>query len=300
MKDRDLDEFGSIFKRAIIPTIEVSAIEIRDVVVLFDFSDRGSSCMRAARELLERFDCRVSCRFLLREADAQSEQDARALLEEAGASQGEVIRGDPAAHIVKLTKEDKPSLIIAPAPLRPHETRAETVVEGEFVDSLLIATAIPTLLVREPFDGSPFKCILANIPGGRHDLIEQFSFAFALCEPGGTIRLLHVVEDERLKLMAEVLEITPEIETERGSADLLSAIQARMSHLLSGAVRTAKDAAFSVETYIRVGDPFVIVPEEAKGCSLLIVGSHGSHEKFLESRAYELMQRVPHIPMLAL
>ena len=119
MKDRDLDEFGSIFKRAIIPTIEVSAIEIRDVVVLFDFSDRGSSCMRAARELLERFDCRVSCRFLLREADAQSEQDARALLEEAGASQGEVIRGDPAAHIVKLTKEDKPSLIIAPAPLRP-------------------------------------------------------------------------------------------------------------------------------------------------------------------------------------
>ena len=300
MKDRDLDEFGSIFQRAIIPTIEVSAIEIRDVVVLFDFSDRAPSCMRAARELAQRFDCRVSCRFLLRDADAQWEQDARGLLEEARVSQGEIIRGDPAAHIVKITTEDKPSLIIAPAPLRAHETSAETVVEGEFVDSLLVATAIPTLLVREPFQGSPFGCILAKIPGGRHDLIEQFSFAFALCEPGGTIRLLHVVDEGRLKLLAEVLEVAPEIETERGSADLLSAIQARMSHLLQGAVRTAKDAAFSVETSIRVGDPFVIVPEEAAGCSLLIVGSHGSHEEFLDSRAYGLMQRVPHIPVLAL
>ena len=108
------------------------------------------------------------------------------------------------------------------------------------------------------------------------------------------------LKEERLKLMAEVLEITPGIETERGSADLLSAIQARMSHLLQGAVRTAKNAAFSVETSIRVGDPFVLVPEEAKGCSLLIVGSHESHEDFLDSRAYELMQRVPHIPVLAL
>ena len=153
MKDRELDEFGSIFRRAIIPTIEVSAIEIRVVVVLFDFSDRGSSCMRAARELVERFDCRVSCRFLLREADARWERDARGLLEEARALPGEVIRGAPAAHIVRITKEDKPSLIIAPAPLRAHEMSAETVVEGGFVDSLLVATAIPTLLVREPLPG---------------------------------------------------------------------------------------------------------------------------------------------------
>ena len=41
MRERDLDEFSSLFQRSIIPTIEVARIEIRDIVVIADFDERS-------------------------------------------------------------------------------------------------------------------------------------------------------------------------------------------------------------------------------------------------------------------
>ena len=73
-----------------------------------------------------------------------------------------------------------------------------------------------------------------------------------------------------------------------------------MDHLLQGAIRAAKDAPFRVESDIEVGDPFVIVPQQARDFSLLIVGSQSSHEEFLSSRAYELIRRLPDVTVLAL
>ena len=178
MRERDLDEFGSLFKRSIIPTIEVEKIEIRDVVILLDFSDRVAGCIELGRALQKRFGCSVSSRFLLRDADRDFESDARDIIEKCGAPAPTIVGGDPATHIKRLTEEDKPSLIVAPAPLRAHERSEAAAVDGEFIDALLVATSIPTLLVREPVNAWPFQRILAKIPGGRHDLIEQFSFAF--------------------------------------------------------------------------------------------------------------------------
>ena len=97
--------------------------------------------------------------------------------------------------------------------------------------------------------------------------------------------------------LAEALEVVPEVDSH---ADLLGAIETRMDHLLRGAVRTARDAAFTVEADIEVGDPFEIVPKQAKDFSVLILGSQTSHREFLESRAYALMERIPDISVLAL
>lgn len=285
MKERDLDEFGSIFQRAIIPTIEVSRIAIPDIVVLADGSETAAACGRIAQHLRDRFGSRVCVHYLRNPGDLPAD-DHR------------VVEGDPLAHLRHITDEEKPSLIIAPAPL--HLDDADDGGLGELVDALLVATSIPTLLVRGTPDASLFQRILAKIPGGRHELIEQFSVAFALCGAGGTIRLLHVVNEQDVQRLADVLEVTPEIDTAGGTEELVRAIETRMDHLLRGAIRAAKDAPFRVESDIEVGDPFVIVPEQARDFSLLIVGSQASHEEFLSSRAYELIRRLPDLTVLAL
>jgi hypothetical protein len=298
MRERDLDEFSSLFQRSIIPTIEVARIEIRDIVVIVDFDERSRAGGAIAADLAKRFGARVSVRFLLHPDDEAHAEAARGILDSLPGDERRLVLGDPVAHVHELTEKEKPSLIVSPAPFCLRGKCPEAI--GEFINTLLVSTAIPTLLVRGPPCGPRFDRILAQIPGGRHDLIEQFSFAFALCPPGGLIRLLHVVDQERLAVLAELLEITPEIDTEQGAEELLEAIQTRMDHLIKGAVRTAKDAAFEVEGRVRVGDPFQIVPGEAEGFSLLILGSHASHGEFLESRAYELMRRIPAIALLAL
>jgi len=300
VRERELDEFGSLFQRSVVPTIEVSRIAIRDIVVLVDFSDRGESCGNAARELAGRFGSRVRARFLLHPADADHEDEARALLDAVPADERVVVPGDPAAHLKDLTENERPSLIVAPAPFRLKEASAESAALGEFVDALLVATAIPTLLLRRPTEGSIFARILAKIPGGRTELIEQFSFAFALCRPGGAIRLLHVIDERRIRELAEVLEVAPGIDTREGTEELVSAVQARMDHLLRGAIRTGEGAGFDVSSVLRVGDPFAILPAEVKDATLLIVGSQASHRDFLASRAYHLIQLVPGLPVLAL
>jgi nucleotide-binding universal stress UspA family protein len=285
MKERDLDEFGSIFQRAIIPTIEVDRIAIPDIVVLADASETAAACGRIAQHLRDRFRSRVCVHYLNNPGDLPAD-DHR------------VVEGDPLAHLRRITDEEKPSLIIAPAPLHIGDRDDEGL--GDLVDALLVATSIPTLLVRGTPDASIFQRILAKIPGGRHDLIEQFSVAFALCGAGGTIRLLHIVNEQDVQRLASVLDITPEIETADGVEDLVQAIETRMDHLLRGAIRAAKDAPFHVESDIEVGDPFVIVPQQARDFSLLIVGSQSSHEEFLSSRAYELIRRLPDVTVLAL
>ncbi len=300
MRERQLDEFESLFQRSVIPTIEVEKIDVKDVVVLADFSERAVACGEVGRELKERFGATVSVRFLLHPSDHRHADKAQAIMEQVAGDERRLVEGDLAAHLGQIVDEEKPSLIVAPAPLHLCDESAEAETLGRFIDSLLISTSIPTLLMRSVPEGSVFQTILAKIPGGRHELIEQFSFAFALCRPGGAIHLLHVVEEERLKEISEALEVAPGIDSKAGAEELRSAIETRMDHLLRGAVRTAEDASFDVDAAVRMGDPFDIVPEEAKDCTLLIVGSATSHTEFLESRAYEIIRRIPGLPVLAL
>jgi hypothetical protein len=69
MKERDLDEFGSLFQRAIIPTIEVSRIAIPDIVVLADGSETAAACGRIAQHLRDRFRSRVCVHYLKNPGD---------------------------------------------------------------------------------------------------------------------------------------------------------------------------------------------------------------------------------------
>jgi hypothetical protein len=248
-----LDEFTSVFRRAVIPRIEVSEIAVPRILLLAEGPLAGA-CETVADRLAYRFG-------------------------------SEVVRAD-AGSLARAIEQQRPSTIIAP--------------EDEHTDALLIATPLPTLLIRKPEVDDIFDRIVAKIPGGRTELIEQFSIAFALCTPGGRVKLLHVLERNSVDELAQVLEITPEIDTESGAADLLAAAKTRMDHLLRGAVRTAEGSGITVEADLRTGDPFAIVSEVAQDCSLLIVGSQQSHTEFLESRAYAHMKRTPGVHLLAL
>jgi hypothetical protein len=248
-----LDEFTSVFRRAVIPRIEVSEIRIPRLLLLTQ-GPLGAACEQVAQRLAARFG-------------------------------SEVVRAEPAALRERI-EAVAPSAVIAP--------------EDEHTDALLIATPRPTLIIRKPQVDDIFTRIVAKIPGGRTELIEQFSIAFALCEPGGSVTLLHVLDRDRIEELAAVLEITPDIDTEEGGRELLAAARTRMEHLLRGAVRTAEGGDIEVRADLRVGDPFAIVPEVAKECSLLILGSRRAHTEFLESRAYAHMKRTPGVHLLAL
>jgi len=295
MKERELDEFESMFRRAIIPTIEVEKIGLDSILLLADFGELTPACGIVAARLAVRFGASVSTCFFLHLEDRDERDRAQRVLDALPGS-GEIRVGDPVVELPKLIAERRPSAIVAPEPFHLHCDPNER----DLLDSLLIATPIPTLLIRNPEVDDIFTNIVAKIPGGRTDLIEQFSLAFALCAKGGRVELLHVLEQTRLQELVDLLEITPEVDTEQGAAALLAAAKSRMDHLLKGAVRFADDAAFDVVADLRVGDPFVILPEVARGCSLLILGSQAAHTEFLESRAYALMKAVPGVHVLAL
>ena len=146
MRERELDEFGSLFQRAVIPTIEVEEIEIKDLVVLADFSERAAACGVVAEELKRRFGARVSVRFLLPPGESDHEADARRLVNAVAGDEHRLVEGDPLVHLEEITEREKPSLILAPAPLHLSDDPAESEALGRFIDSLLVATAIPTLL----------------------------------------------------------------------------------------------------------------------------------------------------------
>jgi len=248
-----IDEFESLFRRAIIPRIEVSEIRLPRLLLLAEGALAGA-CEEVAARLAERFGSEI----------------ARA----------------GAATLKSDIEQKRPSAIIAP--------------EDEHTDGLLIATPLPTFILRHERVDDIFRRIVAKIPGGRTELIEQFSLAFALCDPGGSVTLLHVLDEDRIEELAAVLEITPGIDTTQGRRELLASAKARMDHLLRGAVRTAEGRDFRVEADLRVGDPFAIVPEAARDCSLLLLGSQKDHTDFLESRAYAHMKRTPGVHVLAL
>ena len=296
MKERELDEFQSMFRRAIIPTIEVEKIRVESILLLADFGDLTPACGAVTARLVERFGASVSTCFLLHPEDRDEHARAQAVLDALPGDGGEIRVGDPVLELPRLIAERKPGAIVAPEPFHVHCDPNER----DLLDALLIATPIPTLLIRSTDVDGIFGRILAKIPGGRTDLIQQFSIAFALCDAGGRVRLLHVLEDARLEELVRLLEITPEVDTEQGGASLLAAAKTRMDHLLRGAVRTAEGAAFTVEADLRVGDPFAIVPEAVRDCSLLILGSQSAHTEFLESRSYALMKAVPGVHVLAL
>ncbi len=296
MRERELDEFESMFRRAIIPTIEVEQIGLDSILLLADFGELTPACGNVAARLAERFGASVSTCFFLHLEDREERDRAQRVLDALPGGGGEIRVGDPIVELPKLIAERRPGAIVAPEPFHLHCDPNER----DLLDSLLIATPIPTLLIRSTEVDDIFTNIVAKIPGGRTDLIEQFSIAFALCEKGGRVELLHVLEQARLQELVDLLEITPEIDTEEGAAGLLSAAKSRMDHLLKGAVRVADEAAFDVVADLRVGDPFVILPEVARDCSLLILGSQAAHTEFLESRAYALMKAVPGVHVLAL
>ena len=248
-----IDEFTSMFRRAVIPRIEVGEITIPRILLIATGSWAGA-CEKVADGLAARFG-------------------------------SEIVRAD-AASLESAIEREKPSAIVAP--------------QAEFTDALLIATPLPTLIIRKAEVDDIFERIVAKIPDGRTELIEQFSIAFGLCAPGGSVRLLHVLEENRVEQLAQVLELAPEIHTEQGAEEILAAAKTRMDHLLRGAVRTAEGSGIHVEADLRTGDPFEIVAEVAPYCSLLIVGSQQSHTKFLESRAYAHMKRTPGVHLLAL
>lgn len=298
MKNRDLDEFASLFERSVIPAIEVSEIIIPEIVVLADFSDRVPTCAAMAKELATRFGSRVSARFLLRHEDEQHLAEAEEVLQSIEADERLMIAGDMAEHLMRIVDDESPALIVSPASFRGHGEGAGA--DGRFIERLLVMTETPVLMVRSPVEGSPFDDIFAQVPDGRHDLITELSFAFALCSPGGRLRLLHVIEEERLEELAKVLEVAPEIDTEAGARELRDAIERRMDHLLKGAIRTAEDARFKVDSAIRAGDTVEITATELGSGKLLILASHGVRGEFLQSHALEIMARIPDIPVLAL
>jgi len=192
VRERELDEFSSLFKRSIIPTIEVEKIEVRRILVF-----------GAGRDVADRLAKRFGSTIV--EASVEHAEELPALIE-----------------------VEQPSLIIARG-------------LGALGDALLAATPLPTLILRGDPGDDLFRRILLKIPGGRHDLIEQYSFAFALCAPGGTITLLHVVDQARFRVLAEVLEVTPDVDTH---ADLLGAAKTgRRSVRNRAALRRGRVAA---------------------------------------------------------
>jgi hypothetical protein len=119
MRERDLDEFASLFQRSIIPTIEVASIEIRNIVVLADFDPRSRAGGAIAAELARRFGARVSVRFLLHPDDEAHAEEARGILDSLPGDERRLVQGDPVTHVHEITGREKPSLIVAPAPFCP-------------------------------------------------------------------------------------------------------------------------------------------------------------------------------------
>jgi len=277
MRDKSVDEFQAIFERASIPVLDIKPVTLRRIAVVVKGVDVDAAALQVAASFTRRFNA-------------------------------EAVVYWPAT----LTK-DRIESLTKDSPLKPAEKPFQSTAElvGQIsighADLVILSepaddTKQPVLILhRPPADSNaPFRRVLHSLTGNFRQT-TNFSFPFALVEPGGTVELLHVIDDEEIVDVREALQVSAKIATE----DREKLVQEMAKHgerFLKAVVASQRKGSLNVTYRIVVGDIVTTVENTLKQqeYDLLVVGHHAGGRSHVFTADYQLMHKVKDVAVLAL
>lgn len=290
MRDKSVDEFQAIFERASIPVLDIKPITLRRIAMVVKGVDLDPAALQVAAGFTRRFNAEA----LVYWPATLSMERVESLTKELSLK--------PAGRPFQSTAELVGQISIGHADLVVLPEPAEDSQQPVMIDSLVSGTGPPVLILRRPpaAEGAPFRRVLHSLTGNFRQTVN-FSFPFALVEPGGTVELLHVIDDEEIADVRETLQISSDIAIE----DREKLVQEMAHHgerFLKAVVESQRKGTLNVTYRIVVGDIVTTVENSLKQGSydLLVVGHHAGGRSHVFTADYQLMHKVKDVAVLAL
>ena len=204
--------------------------------------------------------------------------------------------GRPSEHILELSEQFNPSLIVMPIPYGERSETFDIESLGSTVDLIIRKSPYPILFVRKlkfnPKDIT--KNILVILDKLEH--LRGAEFALTLAEKGSTIKLLSITEKEKVET-AKVLAQTI-IDSKIGSGVLENAHKLEIQPLISVMVDEGKTRGVNIERTYRLGNRVKLILNELKHKHTIIVSSTSlGRDNILDSEVENLV-RFSKIPVL--
>jgi hypothetical protein len=290
MRERAIEQFESIFERASIPVLDIREVALRRIAVVIKNDPLDESTLKVAAYLQQRFAGDVWVHWPASVAES--------LVAVAEGEHGFGRASGPfesTAALIGQVALNHSQLVLIPEP----EDEDARVVD---TDALVKGSAPPILLLRCPVAQPPtiFQNILHSL-SGNFQQTENFSYSFALVEDGGTLRLLHAIDQQDLAAVREAMQVSTEV-SDADEKEVLARLAHRGERYLKAVVAASRKFPYEVNYRLRLGDVVGAVQAElaAESYGLLVVGHHEEGHSRITAADYQLMHLVRDVPVLAL
>jgi nucleotide-binding universal stress UspA family protein len=210
--DRDLRSNMGAFEAALAAqTPEIQPIELRRILLLIDGSNQDELCIGLAKSLLARPEDELLLGYAYEgDRDETREQALRNLassLQQEGLRARALERAAEAQlrshqHILGMIDREQPQLVVCEAPYLEDFEALGTDSVGSNLDVLMARSPVPVLVVRDPAVDvqSCLSRVILPVTPWDAELVEAAAWSERILSLGGTLRLLAVVDEDRLRL----------------------------------------------------------------------------------------------------
>jgi nucleotide-binding universal stress UspA family protein len=311
-----MDEFESVFRSAVKPTVEVEPLPMQRLLVVLDVE--GSAAKRqalvdASLDLCDRHSLQVVLVTPLcpgRERSAQRLQEIQNLsdsvaqrLVAAGAQnlQLENVCRPPHAVILEATERFQPSMLVMSSLFGEDYDDLEHFTLGSTADRVLGSSSEPILLIEGDIP-SPER-LWSDILIYAEDPVKNsvcLAATRALALKNARTHLFHVIEDLWLEQLHHAVELASEVPLAVTEEALVRSLRGRMTRYLEAAQGHLNATGHQASYEIVQGDPIDLTRQQIvqRKPGLLICNSLAPDHKLIDSTAYNLAAYVREIPLL--
>ena len=204
--------------------------------------------------------------------------------------------GHPSEHILELSKQFNPSLIVMPTPYGERAENFNIESLGTTVDLVTRKTPFPILLVRKStfLPREIVKSVLLIIDSIK--TIKAAEWALTLAERGSKITLFSVTEKETIEKVEEIAQSLLDSEIDKGILERLHIKE--FQALITGVVSETETRGIEVEKKHLVGDRIKLTLEETKENHTLLILTTSLEQYNILDNEVENLARLSRIPVL--
>lgn len=209
---------------------------------------------------------------------------------------GSCASGRPSEHILRLSEEYNPSLMIMPIPYGERTEAFEIETLGSTVDLVIRKSPFPILFIRKPIftPNEIVKSILLLVDSiGTRKAAE---WTLTLANKYSIIKLFSVIEKETLEKVEEIAEKYLDTEIENDVMELIH--KKEIQGIINGIVFEAEKKNIKVNRVHLVGDRIKLILDEIKKKHTIIIGATKSSPNNVLETEVENLIRFSQIPIL--
>lgn len=316
-KASKVDEFESLFRSSVRPTVEIEKLPLNRILVVLDSEgteEKRDAVVRIATDMVDRF--RVDAHILAPVRQLQREEkvdtsrvnsllaEALKAIEQTGTRQsvsGEVQIGPVVRTILDEVARYQPNILILNSLFGENDEDLEGYSLGSVADRVLGALGTPILLVEGLVQEVErmWSDILVYLED-QETAGPCFSATRSLAVKGAKVELLHVLEHRWMEYLHRALELTSKVATEEAHDAIRSAIHSDMQNYIEAAKDALDRTGHNTSFEMLEGDPVEVTRERVltHEYGLLICNSVAPDQRLIESVAYNLAAYLRKVPLL--